>query len=37
MLIQSSKYFILLDTSNGLLIYNYDGKNISTVKLSGKY
>jgi intraflagellar transport protein 80 len=37
MVVQSAKHFLLLDVTNGLIIYNYDGKNLSTVKLAGKY
>lgn len=36
MVIQSTKHFVLFDIANGPIIYNYDGKNISNIKIVGK-
>jgi len=32
LIVQSPKYFCLVDAANGIYIYNYEGKNISSVK-----
>eukprot|EP01016_Furgasonia_blochmanni_P034705 TRINITY_DN3774_c0_g2_i1.p1 TRINITY_DN3774_c0_g2~~TRINITY_DN3774_c0_g2_i1.p1 ORF type:complete len:779 (-),score=217.27 TRINITY_DN3774_c0_g2_i1:42-2378(-) len=34
-IIQSPKYFLLVDVANGILIYNYEGKMISNPKITG--
>ena len=35
LIIQSPKYFCLVESSNGLMIYNYEGKLISNPKIPG--
>lgn len=32
LIVQSPKYFCLVDVANGILIYNYEGKQISSIK-----
>lgn len=34
-IIQSAKYFCLLESTNGIMIYNYEGKLISNPKIAG--
>ena len=34
-IIQSSKYFCLVESTNGIMIYNYEGKLISNPKIAG--
>lgn len=34
-IIQSQKYFCLVESTNGLMIYNYEGKLVSNPKISG--
>lgn len=35
LIIQSPKYFCLVESSNGLMIYNYEGKHVSNPKIPG--
>jgi intraflagellar transport protein 80 len=34
-ILQSQKYFCLVESTNGLVIYNYEGKLISNPKIAG--
>lgn len=34
-ILQSPKYFCLVESTNGLMIYNYDGKLVSNPKIAG--
>jgi intraflagellar transport protein 80 len=34
-ILQSSKHFCLVESSNGLMIHNYEGKLISNPKIAG--
>lgn len=34
-ILQSPKYFCLVESTNGLMIYNYDGKMVSNPKIAG--
>ena len=35
MIIQSPKYFCLIDVEQGILTYNYEGRKVSTIRLPG--
>ena len=35
MIIQSPNYFALVDVIQGIIIYNYDGRQISVTKIPG--
>ena len=34
-ILQSPKYFCLVESTNGIMIYNYDGKLVSNPKIAG--
>ena len=35
MIIQSPKYFSLVDIKEGIMTFNYEGRKVSTIKLPG--
>lgn len=34
-ILQSQKYFCLIENTNGIMVYNYDGKLVSNPKITG--
>ena len=34
-ILQSPKYFCLIENTNGIMVYNYDGKLVSNPKIAG--
>lgn len=34
-ILQSPKYFCLIENTNGIMVYNYDGKMVSNPKITG--
>lgn len=35
LILQSPKYFCLIENTNGIKVYNYDGKEVSNPKITG--